>query len=521
MAARPTTVLQETAWPSAPGSAPNRAVASSAATRATVRLGLGQPDLGHLLLEPAVGQPGVHRCGLAARASGAAVAASSRLGGQRDRGDRLDRARVAGAVAGAEGRPAVEQAGGRASRPAPRVRRWRSPRPATTGGGGDRVEVGPDQPGHADRQHPVGPPLVVRPRPLPAGADPREQRDRGPRAARGRPRGPHLARSSPRPEQLSVQVDQLPGGGRLVRPAGRLAGAGRAEPGGAGGIGEHPGPPPRPAPRRRRPGTRSAASPTSSGMPPTAVATSGVPARSASWAVSDRASQTEGSTQTSAAPSRSATSVRRPEQGHRQLLGGDPRGELVVQRAVAGDGHQRRRAQPGVGDPPGDRVEQDVVALLRVQPADRDHQRLPVVARPSARRTSGRGALGRRQRRGGDRGDPHVPGAEPAGVLGQVARGGQDDVGAADGGPLRRLQHPPLQPAAAGSALCRVSTSGRRRSPPAGGRPRRPPGPQPVGVHQVGAGGGPGAAAQHRAQVGGRGAARPRCPTGGSPRRWR
>ena len=51
-AARPDTVAQPTAAPSAPGSAPNRRVPSSSAMRATVGRGSPRPTLGGPLLRP-------------------------------------------------------------------------------------------------------------------------------------------------------------------------------------------------------------------------------------------------------------------------------------------------------------------------------------------------------------------------------------------------------------------------------------------------------------------------------------
>ena len=89
-----------------------------------------------------------------------------------------------------------------------------------------------------------------------------------------------------------------------------------------------------------------------------------------------------------------------------------------------------------------DGVEQDVVALLRVQPADGDAPAAGPSSRPSSSRTSARVRVagGRGGAMAGS--DPDVAGAEPAGVRGEVAGDREDEVGAADGRPLGGPQHP-------------------------------------------------------------------------------
>ena len=239
-------------------------------------------------------------------------------------------------------------------------------------------------------------------------------------------------------------------------------------------------------------GTRSAAVPTSSGMPPARVDTSGVPA-----------AQGLLRRERAALPARGQHArVRRAEQvGHvgaaaeqedRQPLGPDAGGQLVVQRPVPGDGDQRCRLQPALALPPRDGVEQDVVALLRMQPAH-GHQQRAAVVQAEFRAHLLAGAGRRRQRRGEGRGDADVAGAEPARVVGEVAGDGEHQVGPADGQPLHRAQQPPADDPSSPGERCagsapvaapgRPRPAGRRRRPGpravrgrAPGRPRRWPG---------------------------------------------
>ena len=170
------------------------------------------------------------------------------------------------------------------------------------------------------------------------------------------------------------------------------------------------------------------------------VATSGVPVRSASCAV-QRAGLPARGQHAHVGGAEQVGDVAAPaEQDDRQPLGGDPGGQLVLQRPVAGDRDQRGavRRRP---EPAGDGVEEDVVALLRVQPADGDDQRPAVVeaelgAHLGAACAAAAGSGGAEHRR-----HPDVAGAQPAGVVGEVAGGGEHEVGAAHGGALERPQH--------------------------------------------------------------------------------
>jgi hypothetical protein len=169
--ARPTTVAQPTASPSAAGSAPNRAVAGSAATAATAACGSASPGLRQPLLQAAVRQRragrrqrrgGLLRRGVVRRGRVVSPALppgglpGQRDGRQRHRRDRLVGCREARTVSCAQGGPAVEHAAGRAGGPHRHRadRRTLGQRPELRGG--LRVDVVPHQPGDADDDHAVG-----------------------------------------------------------------------------------------------------------------------------------------------------------------------------------------------------------------------------------------------------------------------------------------------------------------------------------------------------------------------------
>jgi hypothetical protein len=180
--------------------------------------------------------------------------------------------------------------------------------------------------------------------------------------------------------------------------------------------------------------------------------------------------------------------VRAPaQQQHGEPLGADPVGQLGLQRTVAGDRHERHRPQPVIGGPAGDGIEQDVVALLRVQPADGHHQGPPVVEPQLCADVVPRARGGRQWR--GERGDhPHVAGAEPPGVVGEVAGDGQHHVGGADRGALDGPQQSLTGPRALLQGVVQREHEGPLAGPrqPAGDR-RDQPGAQPVGVQELGA----------------------------------
>ena len=216
-----------------------------------------------------------------------------------------------------------------------------------------------------------------------------------------------------------------------------------------------------------------------------------MPARSASCAVNGLPSHREGSTQASAAPSRSATSERRPSSRTgrrcaRMRSASSSRSGPSPAIATSGAGCSRpSRSQARDG------LEQDVVALLRVQPAD-GHQQRPAVVHPELVAHLVARARRRRQRRGEGRHHPDVARTEPAGVVGQVAGHGEHEVGATDRQPLDRAKQPLLR---ARALLEGVVQRQHERSLPL---PREPAGrrgdqagAQAVGVHEVRLGGGP------------------------------
>ncbi len=125
-----------------------------------------------------------------------------------------------------------------------------------------------------------------------------------------------------------------------------------------------------------------------------------------------------------------------------------------------------------------------------MQPPDGDHQR-PAVLDAQLRTDLVPGAFRRGQRRRERGRDADVGGAEPSGVLGEVAGDGQHEVGTAHGPSLGLLQQPLLGAPAVLQGVVQGQHQGLRaaaaQSASHGGDQT---GPQAVGVHEVGVGGG-------------------------------
>ena len=209
-------------------------------------------------------------------------------GRQRHRRQAVVRAGDARPVAGAEGRPAVEDAG-RGAGGAHRQRADRGvlrqrPQLAASPPGRRRSRSGPGTP---TTTHPVGRRAGRRRRGRAAAGPPAPSRSASRTASRTADAPGRLTGRRPgRAEQLPVDGDQLPRGG-VPRPASPPACRGRPRPARRARAGSASTRSTASASAAASPtGTSSAASPSSSGRPPARVATSGVPDRSASWAVS-------------------------------------------------------------------------------------------------------------------------------------------------------------------------------------------------------------------------------------------
>ena len=461
--------------------------------------GSARPTLGDLLLQAAVGQRGVHRA--VGRCRRASASGAGRVVGQRHRGQRVPAAvrssgpGNAGPVAGAEGGPAVEHAGGRAGGAHRQRADRRSARPAPTApasrSGSTSLQA---RPGHADDDHAVGG--------APSG--------RGGRAAGGTPssageqddehgRGaaPAVSWRARRPAGRAARGRRRPAAGRRPpRRASRPPARGRRRPARAAcagspstaddGVGERRGVADR---HQLGAGRRRARA-----CPPARVETSGVPARSASWAVNGLPSHREGSTQ-SVGGAEQVGDVGRagPSSRTGSRSAPDPLGQLVLQRPVAGDRDQRCRLQPSVALP-----------AARPRRAGRRSPSAGAAGRPRRpaagrrRRPSSRAHLGARAASAGGSGGASAGATRTSRAPSRRALSARSletastRSAAADGHALDRAQ----QPLPRARALLQGVVQGEHQRPVP--LPRQPPGgrgdqagAQAVGVHQVGAGGGP------------------------------